>query len=144
VLTRTMAGEARHLAQRHVEVLMQHAGPEPVCCLWGGEPTVTVTGDGKGGRNQEAALSAALALDGVPRPAAFLAGGTDGIDGPTDAAGAWATPGTVAQARSRGINPQARLDANDAYTVFDLLGQLIRTGPTHTNVMDVQVGLVAS
>ena len=144
VLTQTMAGEARHLAQQHVDVIMQHADREPVCYLWGGEPTVTVTGNGKGGRNQEAALSAALALDGVPRPAAFLAGGTDGIDGPTDAAGAWATPETVAKAQARGIDPQARLDANDAYTVFDALDQLIRTGPTHTNVMDVQIGLVAN
>ena len=142
VLSRTMTGEARHVARQHVDDLKQHAGAAPVCCLWGGEPTVTVTGDGKGGRNQEAALAAALALDRNVRSAVFLAGGTDGIDGPTDAAGAWATHKTATTARDQGIDLQSRLDANDAYPVFDTLDQLLRTGPTHTNVMDVQMGLI--
>lgn len=143
VLTRTLTGEARDVARRHIDVLRRHAGDEPVCCLWGGEPTVTVTGDGTGGRNQEAALAAALALAERDQSAVFLAGGTDGIDGPTDAAGAWATPHTAVRARGQGIDLQSHLDANDAYTVFDGLDQLLRTGPTHTNVMDVQVGLIA-
>jgi hydroxypyruvate reductase len=76
------------------------------------------------------------------RPAVLLSGGTDGIDGPTDAAGAWATSETQRTAQRRGFDLQAHLDANDAYPLLDTLDQLIRTGPTHTNVMDVQVGLV--
>jgi hydroxypyruvate reductase len=73
---------------------------------------------------------------------AVLSGGTDGIDGPTDAAGAWATPASADRARANGLDPEAHLDDNNAYPLFDVLDQLLRTGPTHTNVMDVQVGLV--
>ena len=143
VLAHDITGEARDVAQRHIESLQAHAGSHPVCCLWGGEPTVTVTGDGTGGRNQEAALASVLALDDFDRPAVFLAGGTDGIDGPTDAAGAWATPETAARARDREIDPRTHLAANDSYPFFDALGQLLRPGPTHTNVMDVHIGLIA-
>ncbi|MDX1546400.1 MAG: MOFRL family protein, partial [Rhodothermales bacterium] len=104
--------------------------------------TVTVTGSGKGGRNQEMALSAALALEKTNWPCVFLSGGTDGIDGPTDAAGAWAMPETCAEARALGLRPEIHLEENNAYPFFDALGALLRTGPTHTNVMDVQVALV--
>jgi hydroxypyruvate reductase len=135
-------GEARSVATEHVDQMMGASLDGPTCWLWGGEPTVTVKGEGKGGRNQELALSAALALDGEDRRAILLSGGTDGIDGPTDAAGAWATPGTAEAAREAGLDPRAHLEDNDAYSFFEALDQLLRPGPTHTNVMDVHVGLV--
>ena len=135
-------GEARTVGREHVDEMRAADVAEPTCWLWGGEPTVTVTGEGTGGRNQELALSAALALDGTDRQTVLLSGGTDGIDGPTDAAGAWATPDTAAAARTNGLDPAAHLKDNDAYPLFDALDQLLRPGPTHTNVMDVHVGLV--
>jgi hydroxypyruvate reductase len=141
-VTSGVEGAAREVGRAHAEELLAEPVDEPTCWVWGGETTVTVTGDGTGGRNQEVALGAALALDGQDATAVLLSGGTDGIDGPTDAAGAWATPDTAAAARDAGYDPQAHLDANDAYPLFDALDQLLRPGPTHTNVMDVQIGLV--
>ncbi len=141
ILTDRLTGEAREVAPRLVTTLRDVREDRPVCLLWGGETTVTVRGSGRGGRNQELALSAALALEGWKAAAVLLSGGTDGRDGPTDAAGAWATPDTVHQARACGMDPQAYLDNNDAYAFFEALDQLLFTGPTHTNVMDVQVGL---
>jgi hydroxypyruvate reductase len=141
-VTSAVEGEARRVGQSQAETLLGTKPTEPTCWLWGGETTVTVTGDGTGGRNQELALGAALALKDAPHPTVLLSGGTDGIDGPTDAAGAWATPNTVRAARAAGCDPRAHLDRNDAYPLFDAVGQLLRPGPTHTNVMDVQVGLV--
>jgi hydroxypyruvate reductase len=135
-------GEARTVGPEHVQAMLTTAPEAPTCWLWGGETTVTVTGDGKGGRNQEVALGAALALDDADRTAVLLSGGTDGIDGPTDAAGAWATPETVAAARAAGCDPKGHLDDNDAYPLFDAIDQLLRPGPTHTNVMDVHIGLI--
>ena len=108
----------------------------PACLVWGGETTVTVRGDGKGGRNQELALAAALALDGWP-DVMVVALATDGTDGPTDAAGAIATGETVARAQAQGLDPQMALMANDSYSIFDRLGDLIHTGPTGTNVNDL-------
>lgn len=134
-------GEARDVGTRHAEQILGDEPQEPSCWLWGGETTVTVTGEGTGGRNQEVALGAAIELDGADRDLVFLSGGTDGIDGPTDAAGAWANPETVEQARTTGCEVQQHLTDNDAYPLFDAIDQLIRTGPTHTNVMDVQIGL---
>lgn len=113
------------------------------CMLWGGETTVTVQGAGKGGRNQELALAAACEFKNKPMDAVLLSGGTDGIDGPTDAAGGWVTPDTVAQARSVGIDPYAALEDNDAYHCLRAVDQLLITGPTHTNVMDIGIGLRA-
>lgn len=113
----------------------------PACRVSAGETTVTVIGRGKGGRNQEVALGAALALDGLAG-ALVASFGTDGIDGPTDAAGALATGSTVRRARARGLDASAALDDNDAYAFFDALGDLIVTGPTGTNVMDLQLILV--
>ena len=135
-------GEAREVGQAHVEEMLLASVDEPTCWLWGGETTVTVTGQGTGGRNQEVALGAALAFEGASADAVLLSGGTDGIDGPTNAAGAWATPATAERARAAGMVPEAHLAENDAYPLFAEIGQLLRTGPTHTNVMDVQVGLV--
>jgi hydroxypyruvate reductase len=135
-------GEARSVGADHASTLLDADPDTPICWLWGGETTVTVTGDGKGGRNQELALGGALALDDAEAPAVLLSGGTDGIDGPTDAAGAWATPDTAERARAAGCDPETHLDANDSYPFFAAIDQLLRPGPTHTNVMDVHVGLV--
>lgn len=112
------------------------------CILWGGEPIVTVQGNGKGGRNQELALAAACEFRKSSVNAVLLSGGTDGIDGPTDAAGGWAVPGTVERAKSLGVDPYAALEANDAYHCLKAIDQLFITGPTHTNVMDIGIGLI--
>ncbi len=117
--------------------------PPPACLVWGGETTVTIRGKGKGGRNQELALAAALALDGWPG-VLVMALATDGTDGPTDAAGAIVTGETIARARKLGLDPQAALQANDSYPLFDALDNLIRTGPTGTNVNDLLFVMVKS
>ena len=138
-------GQARdvgaHLGNMLREAQMSRREPHPICLVMGGETTVTVRGRGRGGRNQELALGAAPVLAGLPQTlvAAF---GTDGIDGPTDAAGAVADGTTVARARERGLDLQAALDANDAYPFFDALEDLIVSGPTHTNVNDLWLGLI--
>ncbi|MCJ7679930.1 MAG: glycerate kinase, partial [Candidatus Aminicenantes bacterium] len=113
----------------------------PACLISGGETTVTIRGDGKGGRNQEFALAAAIALDGR-KGTAVLSCGTDGTDGPTDAAGAFADGDTVKRAATLGMNARKYLDNNDSYHFFKPLGDLVVTGPTHTNVMDLHVVLV--
>jgi len=141
-VTGGVTGEARVLGHRHAKTIRDAEPEEPTCWLWGGEPTVTVTGDGAGGRNQEAALAAALALEAAPTEAVFLSGGTDGIDGPTDAAGGWATPATAEAVAAAGFDLKERLRDNDSYPVLDAVDHLLQPGPTHTNVMDVHIGLV--
>ncbi len=141
IVSDRVTGEAREVGRRQAEAALA-VRDAPVCLLWGGETTVAVRGAGKGGRNQELALAAALALEGASRPVAFLSGGTDGRDGPTDAAGAWGTNETIPDARARGLDPEAFLENNDAYTFFEHVGTLLKPGPTHTNVMDVQIALV--
>ncbi|MGD8398730.1 MAG: glycerate kinase [Anaerolineae bacterium] len=141
LLSTFVEGEAREVARVAAAIAREvacHGRPaaRPACVVWGGETTVTVRGSGKGGRNQEMALAAALALEGVPG-VALVALGTDGTDGPTDAAGAVATGETVARAREMGLDPRDHLDRNDAYSFFDALDDLIRTGPTGTNVNDL-------
>ncbi len=141
LLSTFVEGEAREVARVAAGLVKEVAAYDrpvarPACLVWGGETTVTVRGEGKGGRNQELALAAALALEGVPN-ALLVALGTDGTDGPTDAAGAVASGETVADARSLGLDPVASLDNNDSYPFFDALGDLIRTGPTGTNVNDL-------
>src|SRR5712692_4732990 len=106
----------------------------PACLLSGGETTVTVRGKGLGGRNQEFVLAAAIALEGFGSVTIFSAG-TDGIDGPTDAAGAVADASTIPRARELKLDPRAFLDNNDSYHFFDRLKALVKTGPTGTNVM---------
>ena len=113
----------------------------PVCILSGGETTVTVRGTGLGGRNQEFVLAAAISLQNSG-PATIFSAGTDGIDGPTSAAGAIADEHTLARARGLGLDPRRFLDRHDSYHFFKPLGALITTGPTGTNVMDVRVVLV--
>ena len=137
-----VTGEAREVGRQMAGELLDAADRPHTCLLWGGETTVTVRGEGTGGRNQELALAAALELAGHSRPLVLLSGGTDGTDGPTPAAGAWATPATAAEARERGLDPQDHLDQNDAYHFFEPLDALVVTGATHTNVVDVQIALV--
>jgi hydroxypyruvate reductase len=114
--------------------------PAPRCFVVGGESTVTVRGPGEGGRNQEAALAAALAIEGMAQ-VAIGTFATDGIDGPTDAAGAVVTGDTVPHARARGLDPERYLDENDSYHFFQAAGGLVITGPTGTNVNDLMFGL---
>jgi len=147
VVAEPVTGEARLAAAQLVEQLQrerQTLPPPPLCIVASGETTVTVTGKGRGGRNQEFALALAAAL---PRLGAHTAGasiGTDGIDGPTDAAGAVVDTTTVDRARAAGLpNPETYLANNNTYEFFDRLNDLIRTGPTSTNVGDLQVILVA-
>ncbi len=146
ILTSKAEGEAREVAKAFAAIgkEIQSSGlplPAPACILLGGETTVTLQGDGKGGRNQEFVLAGALALEGLDG-VVLLAAGTDGTDGPTDAAGAIADGRTCAAAQARGLDPHAFLKRNDSYHFFQALGDLILTGPTRTNVMDVYMLLV--
>ena len=109
--------------------------------LAAGETTLKVTGSGRGGRNQEFALVAAMELDGIPN-VSLLASGTDGTDGPTDAAGAFADGNTIARAQAAGLDAGEMLANNDSNSFFAGLGDLHVTGPTGTNVMDLIIGVV--
>ncbi|WP_299643376.1 glycerate kinase [uncultured Chloroflexus sp.] len=141
LLTTYLEGEAREVGRvlagiaREI-VTSDQPLPRPACIIAGGETTVTLRGTGLGGRNQELALSAALALEGLT-DAAVIALATDGGDGPTDAAGAVATGATVARARALGLDPLDHLRRNDAYPFFAALDDLLRPGPTGTNVNDL-------
>ncbi len=115
--------------------------PPPACVIAAGETTVTVTGAGTGGRCQEFVLAAAVEMEAI-EDMVVLAAGTDGTDGPTDAAGAIADGKTVARARQQHVDPRARLDANDSYPFFAALGDLVVTGPTNTNLLDLYLVLV--
>jgi hydroxypyruvate reductase len=117
---------------------------ERVCVIAGGEPVVTVKGSGRGGRAQQCALAMALELARIAagRRIAAIFAGTDGVDGPTDAAGAIVTPLTVGRGSEAGLDAQAALERNDSYTFFKALGDLVIIGPTGTNVADIFVGLV--
>jgi hydroxypyruvate reductase len=141
VLTTRMQGEAFTVGARLGNRLA--SAPRPICLLAGGETTVTIRQGGRGGRNQELALGAALALDGTPR-CALIALASDGIDGPTDAAGACVDGETVARARALGLNPREAAEAHDSYPLLDQLGALLRTGPTGTNLTDLVIGLAYS
>jgi hydroxypyruvate reductase len=108
----------------------------------GGETTVTIRGSGLGGRNQEFVLAAAGEIAGLDN-AVILSGGTDGTDGPTDAAGALADGTTLARAKELGLDANVFLDNNDSYHFFQALGDLLITGPTFTNVMDLRIILAS-
>jgi len=145
ILSSQFQGEAREVAQFHAAILWEtiqsgHPIRLPACLLSGGETTVTVRGNGKGGRNMEFALAAAIALAGA-RNITCLSAGTDGTDGPTDAAGAFLNGETVARAHALGLDAADYLNRNDSYTFFSALGDLLKTGPTGTNVMDVNIML---
>ncbi|MBI5968100.1 MAG: glycerate kinase [Deltaproteobacteria bacterium] len=146
ILSSLVEGEAREVAKVHVaiarEVLLSgNPIPPPACILSGGETTVTLKGKGKGGRNQEFALAAALEIAGREEIVA-LSAGTDGTDGPTDAAGAFADSQTIHRAKAMGLDPWIYLKENDSYSFFEKLGDLLVTGPTGTNVMDLRIMLV--
>ncbi len=115
--------------------------PRPACVISGGETTVTIRGKGLGGRNQEFALAAAIEIDGL-KDVVILSGGTDGTDGPTDAAGALADGETVCRAKAQGLDAEYHLRENDSYRFFKPLGDLLITGPTYTNVMDLRLVMV--
>ncbi len=143
-----LAGEASEAGARIAATLLGHRGagssegPPSRCLIWGGETTVTL-GDapGLGGRSQELALAAARALDGAPASVALLAGGTDGRDGPTDAAGAIVDGATWQAIRAAGSDPARHLARHDAYPALEAAGVLLKPGLTGTNVMDVVIGL---
>ena len=138
LLTRALQGEARLMARELVERGGRLA--PGTCLVAGGETTVTVRGRGKGGRCQELALAAALAL-APGAPLAVLAGGTDGTDGPTDAAGALVDAGTPARARAAGVDPARALEDNDSHRALAASGDLLVTGPTNTNLLDLYLVL---
>lgn len=146
VLTRSLHGEARDVARELVALgreISAGRGPvaPPACLIAGGETTVTVRGEGIGGRCQEFALAATLELEGVAG-LVVLAAGTDGSDGPTDAAGAIADGDSAARARHQGLDPRAHLDRNDSNPVFAALGDLVVTGPTNTNLLDLYLVVI--
>jgi hydroxypyruvate reductase len=148
ILGNAIEGEARDVGLVHAGIARQVAGfgqpiAPPCALISGGETTVTVRGNGRGGRNAEFLLSLALALDGQAGIAA-IAADTDGIDGSEDNAGAVLLPDTLDRAARAGLNPQAHLANNDAYPVFARLGDLVITGPTRTNVNDFRAILVAA
>ncbi len=143
VLSTTIDGETREIARMHAALAreMMARGGTRACFLSGGETTVTIRGTGLGGRNQEFVLAAAIALESTPKVTIF-SGGTDGIDGPTDAAGAIADASTLRRAAVLRLNPSQFLADNDSYHFFEKAGGLVKTGPTGTNVADVRILLV--
>ncbi len=138
IVARGLSGEARDAARTLAAAALAEPAGGARCLLAGGETTVTVRGSGKGGRNTELALVFALEVAGRPG-ITLLSGGTDGTDGPTDGAGAVVTGETVPRARAAGLDPERFLAENDSYEFFRRAGGLLLTGPTGTNVMDVQV-----
>jgi len=141
LLSTYVEGEAREVAKVLAALAKEMAKsgqpiPRPACLVIGGETTVTITGEGKGGRNQEMALAAALAIEGW-EDVMVVTLATDGTDGPTNAAGGVATGETVAWARELGLDPEEYLANNDSYHFLEALGELIITGPTNTNVNDL-------
>ncbi len=141
IVTTTMEGEAREVGGKAAVLareLVEQGKPisRPACLVLGGETTVTVRGTGLGGRNQELALAAAMGIDGL-EDVLIVSLATDGEDGPTEAAGGVVTSDTVAMARSKGMDPVRFLENNDSYSFFRALDDLIKTGPTQTNVADL-------
>ncbi len=147
ILGDALEGEARAVALAHAEIALRVAASgepaaAPCVLISGGETTVTVRGQGRGGRNAEFLLALAIALDGCPGVSA-IACDTDGIDGTEDNAGALLTPGTLARAAALGLDARDRLDDNDGYGFFAALGDLVMTGPTRTNVNDFRAIVIS-
>lgn len=146
LLTRSLQGEARAVAREFAELAhrIKSRGepvPAPACLVAGGETTVTVRGGGTGGRCQEFCLASATGIRGMDA-VLVLAAGTDGTDGPTEAAGAIADGETMSRADQRGLDAQANLDDNNSFGFFSALGDLVTTGPTNTNLLDLYLLLV--
>lgn len=146
IITDSLKGEARDKARELVARVQQYEGPRPACLLLGGETTVTIKNAGKGGRNQEFALAAMMALQQVfpnsDQMPVLLSAGTDGTDGPTSAAGAVVDKGVLQLAAQRGLAPEKFLEQNDSWNFFNQAGGHVITGPTYTNVMDIIVVLL--
>jgi hydroxypyruvate reductase len=146
IRTEPVVGEAREAARSQINDVagLLRGMPRPACILSSGETTVTVKGSGRGGRNQEFALACVQLIGSLGAAAVVASIGTDGVDGPTDAAGAIADTASLDRAGHAGLGtPASFLDHNDAFTFFSALGDLVRTGPTGTNVGDIQIVLVA-
>jgi hydroxypyruvate reductase len=146
ILSTFVEGETRDVARMHAAIareIVRYGRPlrPPACLISGGETTVTIHGDGLGGRNQEFALAAAIDIAKLENTV-ILSAGTDGTDGPTEAAGAIADGHTIHRALERGLDAQKYLARNDSFHFFEPLGDLLITGPTNTNVMDVRLVLV--
>jgi hydroxypyruvate reductase len=147
VVSTSTEGEAKNVGTAIARVAREvaaHGEPvaRPACILFGGETTVTVRGDGLGGRNTELALGAALALDGLGSDVLVASFATDGGDGNSPAAGAIADGTTISRARSLGLDPRSALESNDSYSFWSALGDAIIIGPTGTNVNDVMAAFV--
>jgi len=146
ILSTSIEGETREAAKVHAAIakeVLNSGNPvkRPACIISGGETTVTIEGNGLGGRNQEFALAAAMEIEGI-EGITILSGGTDGTDGPTDAAGAIVDGDTVKRAVKMKMDPYSYLKNNDSYHFFDKLKDLLVTGPTNTNVMDLRLMIV--
>jgi glycerate-2-kinase len=147
ILSTEVEGEAREVGKWMAEKAKEIKGTGAQsqkgtkCLISGGETTVHVKGTGKGGRNTELALSFAMEVEGL-KGITMLSAGTDGTDGPTDAAGAVVDGTTITVAKDLGLNPQEYLDNNDSYNFFKKIDSLLITGPTGTNVMDVQIVVI--
>jgi len=147
ILSSLIEGETRDVARVHCAILREicrsgRPTQKPACIISGGETTVTIRGKGLGGRNQEFCLASAVEIAGLPEKMVVLSGGTDGNDGPTDAAGAVVDPYTVERGGKMGLSAVDFLNNNDAYHFFEKTEDLLMTGPTNTNVMDVRLLLV--
>ncbi|MCD6295083.1 MAG: glycerate kinase [Deltaproteobacteria bacterium] len=147
ILSSLIEGETRDVARVHCAIareICRSGRPigKPACIISGGETTVTMRGNGLGGRNQEFCLTSAVEIAGLPEKMVVLSGGTDGNDGPTDAAGAVVDPYTVERGRKAGVSAVDFLNNNDAYHFFEKTEDLLMTGPTNTNVMDVRFLLI--
>ena len=147
ILSSMVEGETREVARVHTALAKEvmktgNPVPPPACMISGGETTVTIQGDGMGGRNQEFCLAAAMDLQGLPPRVVILSGGTDGNDGPTAAAGAIVDPESVSRGDSKGLKAADYLSDSDSFHYFEKTGDLLITGPTNTNVMDVRIILV--
>lgn len=143
VLSTTITGETSSIAKMHAAMACEiatsgHPLLPPACLISGGETTVTLNGEGKGGRNQEFALAAALEIQEIPG-VLILSAGTDGTDGPTDATGAFSDGTSVRRGRTAKLNALEHLEKNNAYPFFTALDDLLKTGPTNTNVMDLHI-----
>ncbi len=146
ILSSSVEGETREVAKVHTAIAKEILSTDnpverPACLISGGETTVTIRGKGLGGRNLEFVLAASIEIEGL-KEVVVLSAGTDGTDGPTDAAGAVADGTSVSRAREKGLDPFHYLCDNDSYHFFEALDDLIITGPTRTNVMDVRIVLV--
>ena len=147
LLSTFIEGETKDVAKVHAAIareIINSGNPveRPACVISGGETTVTIRGEGLGGRNQEFALAAGIDINGL-KEVIILSGGTDGTDGPTDAAGAIADGTTMERARKLGLDAELYISENNSYHFFKQLDDLIITGPTFTNVMDLRLVIVS-